>query len=118
MKKELIATIAQKLKSYGYTVYISKSGEYGFYTDGNKVVSFGGYWNFSVDFSGNYNSRNCGTGWQLEGGKELTDIDEHTAEAFIKATAPRWATKGEVVTYTTPELHLRTYGNSSGYTEF
>lgn len=120
-KQELIAHIAQQLKSYGYTVYVAKSGDYGFYTDGSRVVSFGGYWNFSVDFSGNYrageNARSCGTGWQMEGGKELTGIDMYTAERFIKADAPRWATQGYAVTYTTPEQHLKTYGSSSGYTE-
>lgn len=117
MKKQLIEHIASQLKSYGYTVYISKDESYGFYTDGQRVVSFGGQWNFSVDFSGNYRSQKCGTGWQMDGGKELCDIDACTAERFIKANAPRWAAHGETVTYTTPEQHLKTYGVSSGYTE-
>lgn len=118
MKQEFIKHIAAKLKSFGYTVYISKDRRYGFYTDGVKCVSFGGYWNFSVDFSGNYKSQKCGTGWLLDGGKELCDIDKMTAHRFIEAGAPRWATRGEVVTYTTPEQYLKTYGSSSGYVEF
>lgn len=115
MKQALIAQIAEQIKSYGYKVYIAKDGRYGFYTDGVRVVSFGGQWNFSVDFSGNYQSRKCGTGWQQA--TELTAIDAEAAEKFIKASAPQWATKGEVVTYTTPEQHLSMYGSSSGYTE-
>lgn len=113
MKKELIKRITEQLVSYGYQVYVSKNGEHGFYTDGNRVVSFGGHWNFSVDFSGNYRSRHCGTGWQIA--KEMTSIDAHSAEMFIKANAPKWATRGENVEYTTPEQHLAMYGSSSGY---
>ena len=118
MKKELIAHIARQLHSYGYTVYLAKSGEYGFYTDGKRVVSFGGHWNFCVDFSGNYNAgenaKYCGTGWQIA--KELTSISAEAAEIFIKAYAPSWAIGGRAVSYTTPEQHLKTYGKSSGYT--
>jgi hypothetical protein len=117
MKRELINHIAQQLKSYGYPVYISKDGTYGFYTDGERVVSFGGQWAFSVDFSGNYSTtapRSCGTGWQIA--KELHDINQYTAESFIKANAPRWAVGDAKVQYTTPEQHLKTYGASSGYT--
>jgi hypothetical protein len=119
MKKELIQNIAKQLKSYGYTVYIAKSGEYGFYTDGEKVVSFGGSWCFSVDFSGNYKSErmtSTGTGWQIA--KEMGIITEEQAEQFIKACAPHWATNGIPVKYTTPEQYLKTYGSSSGYVEF
>lgn len=114
-KAELVADIAQKLKSYGYRVYVSKNGEYGFYTNGTRVVCFGGCWNFSVDFSGNYRSTKSGTGWQIA--KDCGDIDAETAERFIHANAPDWAVRGDTFTYTTPEQHLKTYGASSGYTE-
>lgn len=116
-KKDLIAAIAAQLKSYGYRVYLSSDKTYGFYTDGNRVVSFGGQWRFSVSFSGNYRSTRSGTGWVMEDGKELTSVNQEQAERFIKAHAPRWATGGEVVTYTTPEQHLKLYGASSGYTQ-
>lgn len=118
MKKQLIQYLASKLHSFGYVVYISKNGEYGFYTDGFKVVSFGGHWNFCVDFSGNYKSTTCGTGWCLHRGKELVDITEEKAARFLMELAPQWATRGERVTYTTPEQHLKTYGASSGYVLF
>lgn len=118
-KREHIAAIAQKLKAWGYRVFIAKDGTYGFYTDGTRVVSFGGYYIGMVDFSGNYNgganARSVGTGWQIA--KELSDITEAQAKEFITAYAPRWATQGRAVTYTTPEQHLKTYGKSSGYVE-
>lgn len=127
MKKQLIAHIAKQLKSYGYTVYIAKSSEYGFYTDGVRVVSFGGSWSWSVDFSGNYyptgrnaheNGRSIGMGWKIEGGEELSDISAEQAEQFIKCGAPNWAVRGLPFAYTTPEQYLKTYGGSSGYVEF
>jgi hypothetical protein len=119
MKKELIQNIAKQLKSYGYKVYIAKNGEYGFYTEGVKVVSFGGSWCFSVDFSGNYSSkemRQTGTGWQIA--KDMGVITKEQAEQFIKTGAPHWATSGIPVKYTTPEQYLKMYGSSSGYVEF
>jgi len=114
-KQKLILSIAQSLRSYGFTVYVAKSGGYGFYTDGVRCVSFGGQWNWSVDFSGNYLSESSGTGWQIA--TEKTCITEDAAKAYIKANAPRWATV-ENVRYTTHEQHLKTYGASSGYTVF
>lgn len=115
MKKELIQHIAQKLHGFGFDVYISKDGTYGFYTNGQRVISFGGSYNFFVDFSGNYKSRgNSGTGWMIE--KEKSDITEDQAKRYIEANAPRWANADPI--YTTPEEHLRTYGKSSGYQKF
>ena len=116
MKKQLVKYFADKLVSFGYTVYVAKSGEYGFYTNGNRVVDFGGHWNFCLDISGNYKSSHCGTGWQIA--KEVSDFDKSDAEKWIDTNPPLWATKGEKVTLTTPEQHLKTYGKSSGYTEY
>lgn len=115
-KKQLINHIAEKLHGYGYTVYLSASGEYGFYTDGDRVVSFGGHWSTMVDFSGNYApSRESGTGWGIA--KEQTDITREQADAYVKADAPSW-TRNKNPIYTTPEQHLKTYGQSSGYVKF
>jgi hypothetical protein len=119
MKKQLIAELAAALHSYGYQVYIAGSGDYGFYTDGNRVVSFGGHWNFSVDFSGNYRAltseggRRIGTGWGIA--KEQTGVTEEQARAYITAGAPSWAVGGEKFAYTTPAEHLKTYNGSSHY---
>ena len=115
MKKQLIQCIATKLHGFGYDVYVSDSGEHGFYTDGVRVVSFGGHWRWSVDFSGNYRpTKQSGTGWQIA--NEQTDITEDQAKAYIVANAPAWANREPI--YTTPEQHLATYGKSSGYQKF
>lgn len=114
-KQELVRNAAIALTSYGFKVYISKDGQYGFYTDGKRVVGFGGQWSFSLDYSGNYRSKRSGTGWQIGREKGVLDFDE--AWEYIKANAPRWATQ-EDVRYTTPEQHLATYGKSSGYVLF
>lgn len=122
MKKQLIASIAAKLQSFGYTVYIAENGEYGFYTNGTRCVSFGGQWRWSVDFGGNYRAktdggaRTMGTGWQIA--KEKGDISEHDAKCMIEAGAPQWATKGNAFDYTTPQMYLNTYGKSSGFRLF
>ena len=115
MKQQLIKDIAKQLISYGYTVYLSSDGKYGFYTDGNRCVSFGGSWQFCVDFSGNYKSSKDGTGWRIA--EEKVSISEDEAREYIQSNAPLWATR-EKVAYTTPEQHLKTYGKSSGYTQF
>ncbi len=118
MKRELISQIAKSLKSFGYKVYISKSKEYGFYTDGLQVVCFGGQWSFYVDFGGNYISpphSGCGTGWQIA--KEMSSITKDLADEFIKAPAPHWATRGVPVILESPEHHLQFY-SSSFYEEF
>jgi hypothetical protein len=115
-KTQLIQNIAEKLHNYGYDVYLSKDKLYGFYTNGERVVSFGGSWQFCVDFSGNYKqSKESGTGWGIA--KELTDISEEDANAFINANAPAW-TRNKNPVYTTPDQHLKTYGISSGYAKF
>ena len=116
MKKQLVKHFANKLVSFGYVVYLSGSGEYGFYTDGNRCVSFGGMWGFSLDITGNYRSNRCGTGWSIE--KEICDFDKDDAKKWINQNPPFWATNGEQVKLTTPEQHLHTYGNSSGYVEY
>ena len=116
IKKQLINDIANKLTSYGYTVYLSADKLHGFYTNGVRVVSFGGQWNFSVDFSGNYApSKTSGTGWQIA--KEQTDITQEQAQRYISATAPSWTNNRNPID-TTPEQHLKTYGKSSGYEKF
>jgi hypothetical protein len=114
MKKQLIQHIAGKLHRYGYAVYLSADGNHGFYTDGTRVVSFGGSWSTMVDFSGNYApSKESGTGWGIA--KEQTDITEDQARVYIAAHAPSWARNPR---YMTPEQHLKTYGKSSGYAEY
>jgi hypothetical protein len=115
MTKQITIETAKALNEYGYTVYLSKDQDHGFYTDGNRVVSFGGQWNWSLDFSGNYlPTKVSGTGWQIA--RDVGVPTEDRAMAYISAEAPLWANLNPV--YTTPEEHLKTYGKSSGYTLF
>ena len=118
-KQELIKGVALALTSYGYTVYLSKGKDYGFYTDGKRVVTFGGHWSYSVDFSGCYISplpMQHGTGWQIA--KDQGVPTEEEAMQYIQSYAPQWAVGTSLVKMTTPERHLKTYGWSSGYEEF
>ena len=115
-KQELVEEICKALTSYGYEVYTDKHGEYGFYTDGARVVSFGGSWMSSLNFSGNYApSKTCGTGWQIV--TEKTVPSEKEAKSYIKANAPDWTNNSNPI-YTTPEQYLKTYGESSGFKKF
>jgi hypothetical protein len=116
MKKQLIQHIATKLREFGYDVYLSANGEHGFYTNGRRVVSFGGHWNVFVDFSGNYApTRESGTGWLIA--DKQADIKAYQADMYINANAPDW-TRNKNPIYTTPDQHLKTYGKSSGYKRY
>lgn len=107
-----IKQAAELLSSYGLTVYIAKNGQYGFYTDGKRCVSF--QLNFGVvSFSGNYFSHYSGTGWAL--GDSMVDHDK--AWRYVQASAPHWAVQGETVSYPTPEQHLQRWA-TSGYELF
>lgn len=115
MKKQLVQETAIALTSYGFDVYLSKDGRYGFYTDGKRVVCFGSPWESFLDFSGNYApSRTSGTGWVIA--KEQGVPTREHAETWVRTNAPHWANTNP--TYTTPEQHLKTYGASSGYVKF
>ena len=114
-KQALIRSIAEKLRGWGYDVYLSRDGRHGFYTDGSRVVSFGGSWETMVDFSGNYRpTSQSGTGWGIA--NEMIDITQDQARAYVTANAPSWANAKPV--YTTPAQHLATYGKSSGFYKF
>ena len=113
--KQIAIDAAKALTSYGYRVYMSADNNHGFYTDGKRVVSFGGCWNWCLDFSGNYvATKTGGTGWQIA--REVGVPNEQQAKQYVTAIAPTWANANPV--YTTPEEHLATYGKSSGYTVF
>lgn len=116
MKKLWAKEMAITLISYGYQVYLSKSGEYGFYTDGQRVVSFEFCLGVSK-ISGNYISkapRYSGTGWIIA--DAVGDITPEQAAEFLATPAPRYATQGHEFRYTTPDEHVKLWG-ASGYTE-
>ena len=112
-KQQMLAELVPVLRSYGYEVYLSKNQEYGFYTDGTRVVSFGtGI--AGLSFYGNYSpSVTSGTGWAIAKNREEPSSIE--AERWIKACAPSFYNNPNP-NYTTPEQYLKTY-QSSGFTK-
>lgn len=111
---------AKRISALGFTVFIAKSGDYGFITDDKRerVLSFG--WR-DYNLSGNYGppSTESGTGWQMS----QTPGDLRTAEDVqraLYATAPDWTRRGDKgwKHYTTVDQHLAHYGKSSGYVEW
>lgn len=118
LKREYIQELAQKIKADGFRVFISGSGKYGFFTDteGNNIVCFG-----VDDLSYEYTFTKCyeavkatrsntvGNGWRLQ--------NNLTFKQMINENAPKWATKGVHVKYTTLQKHLIIYQKSSNYAE-
>lgn len=115
MKKELIQKIAEALSSYGYDVYISKDGKYGFYTNGKRVVAFSSSWKTHVNFYGCYASGRNGTGWSIE--REMGVPTGIQADRYIEEDVP-YSLVQEAVRYSTPEQYLKVYGRSSGFEKF
>lgn len=113
MINQIIFEYAQEAVKKGFRVFISESGNYGFFTDkeGKKVISFGNQYGV-IKLSGNYKTNMpyiCGTGWGIYGYK--------TPEEAYKEYAPNWATQESVWSYTTLEQYLETYQKSSKFIE-
>lgn len=110
--RELMQAIAAALDGYGYDTYLSKDGTHGFYTNGTRVVSFGGHY-MLASFSGNYlPSPGCGSGWVIANNAFVPSREE--AERYLRDNG-LWANKNP--TYMTPEQYLKTYA-ASGFMKF
>lgn len=104
----------------GYRAFLAERGTYGFYTDaeGSRVVSF--QIDFQNSVSGNYrpvnheHGRQVGTGWRI---MNRLPQSKQELQACFDSAAPHWATNGLPVTLVTLEQHLKTYQDSSRYTE-
>lgn len=116
MDRELIKTFAGiVLATTDYDVYVAERGTYGFYTNGERVVSFGTDFGM-VTISGNYEPTSAaGTGWRI-GEVGLSDVTEENLARWIRANAPGW-TRNPNPVYTTLDKHLERYGSSSRYTK-
>lgn len=113
-EREAAKEVAEKAIALGFRAFISGSGTYGFYTDGERVVSFqsdlGG-----VSLSGNYKTdapKYTGNGWRIYGPGYDFDLT-----AAIKCNPPEWAVKHHKWKLTTLEQHLENYQASSKYEE-
>jgi hypothetical protein len=108
-KKRAAMEFAIAAKEKGFAAYIAERGNYGFYTNGEKVVSF--QLDLFLSLSGNYKaSRESGTGWRITDNAGFEHI-----EPAINASAPHWANKSPI--YTTPEKYLEAYQSSSNFTQ-
>ena len=115
-KRERALEIATRAKSFGFRVYLSGSGEYGFITDkmGSRVLTFqdggnsvgGSYWP---------PSRESGTGWKIEASSEGLS-SAAGIHALLYSPAPFWTGKGWK-RYATEKDYLSLYGKSSGFVE-
>jgi hypothetical protein len=114
IKKTAILNLAKRIKSFGLRVYLAKSGTYGFFTDGQRVISFQTDY-FSIVYSGNYKSKASGSGWRIET-ETGENISGQEARLFLRLNAPSWTgyTDGR---YTTPSEHLERFQATSGYSE-
>lgn len=113
--KTAASNFAYYIKGLGFTVYLAKSGTYGFITDdtASRVLDFS--FTGGGSLSGNYGppSQKSGTGWRLEQEPHQlqTWADVHQA---LYERAPSWCGDGWSH-YTTVEQHLKLYGDSSQY---
>lgn len=106
-KKRAAMEFAIEAKNQGFDDYIAERGNYGFYTDGERVVSFAV--DLSLTLSGNYQpSLKSGTGWRIS-----DDAGFEQIKSAIKANAPQWANKAAI--YTKPEAYLKKYQASSKF---
>ena len=115
-ERQIIDGVVSTLKGHGFRVFIAERGTYGFYTDqsASRVVSFQCSLGI-VSFSGNYNSRSCGSGWRIT--DDIVSPTKEEAQMMLDSNAPYWATKGEQVSLVTLDDHLKKYQQSSRYKE-
>ena len=120
-KRATVLDFAKAVKAQGLRVFIAKSGEHGFYTDdkGERVISFhydaliGG-----IRVSGNYmalmpsDGQKIGTGWMMTDSADIKDTHK-----YLDAKPPFWAVRAYVWKFTTLDSYLKTYGQSSGFSE-
>ena len=84
--KERTAELINKIKSFGYPVYLSEKGNYGFFTnaDGSRIVSFQIDY-FFFNFSANHKSIGLGTGYRITNDEQclLWEIDNFCTSDFL-----------------------------------
>jgi hypothetical protein len=118
IKKQYINELSITLKKEGFRVFVSVSGTYGFFTNevGDRVVSFQvDDLSYAYSFSGNYYPEKANSGVQVGRGWRLDN--NLSFKNMITSNAPQWATLGHAVKYTTLDKYLKTYQNSSQFTE-
>ena len=123
--QQAVSELAAKIKKFGYDVYISNSGTYGFFTpnDGQRVISFQvDYFFFS--FSINHNSVGMGSGYRITSDEQclIWELDKFCTADFLQklVNAPIYKSrrKNEMfLSWTTLNQYLARYQSSSKYTK-
>jgi len=122
--KERTAELVSKIKSFGYPVYLSEKGNYGFFTnaDGSRVISFHIDY-FFFNFSANHKSIGLGTGYRITNDEKclLWEIDTFCTAKFLESliNAPIYKSRRKnerFISWTTLNQHLEMYQQSSKYT--
>jgi hypothetical protein len=117
--KDGVSRFAERISQLGFTVYVAKSGTYGFITDDteSRVLSFS--FNDSGSLGGNYGppSTESGTGWRMDKSPYSLATAEDVKEALY-ASPPTWL-RGKGWKYlSTVAQYLGQYGASSQFTKF
>lgn len=121
--KERTAELVSKIKSFGYPVYLSDKGNYGFFTnaDGSRVICFQIDY-FFFNFSANHKSIGWGSGYRITNDEQclLWEIDTFCTPEFLESliNAPVYKSSrndGRFISWTTLDQHLATYQSSSKY---
>jgi len=123
--KERINELSNKIKSFGYPVYLSEKGNYGFFTNqnGSRIISFQIDY-FFFNFSANHKSIGLGTGYRITNDEQclLWEIDNFCTAAFLAKliNAPIYKSRRKnerFISWTTLNQHLEMYQQSSKYTQ-
>ena len=121
--KERTSELVSKIKSFGYSVYLSDKGNYGFFTnaDGSRVISFQIDY-FFFNFSANHKSIGLGTGYRITNDEKclLWEIDNFCTAKFLESliNAPVYKSRRKnerFLSWTTLNQHLAMYQDSSKY---
>jgi len=117
------AELVSKIKSFGYPVYLSEKGNYGFFTnaDGSRVVSFQIDY-FFFNFSTNHKSVGLGTGYRITRDEvcPLWEINSFCTREFLEGllNSPIYKSRRKnerFLSWTTLNQHLDSYQQSSKY---
>jgi len=121
--KDRTKELVNKIKSFGYTVYLSEKGNYGFFTntEGSRVICFQIDY-FFFNFSANHKSIGLGSGYRITNDEQclLWEIDNFCTADFLKSlvNAPIYISRRKnekFLSWTTLNQHLETYQSSSKY---
>ena len=121
--KERTAELVNKIKSFGYPVYLSENRSYGFFTnlDGSRIISFQIDY-FFFNFSANHKSIGLGTGYRITNDEKclLWEIDTFCTAKFLEnlINAPIYKSRRKnekFISWTTLDQHLANYQSSSKY---